>query len=174
MRLPSGIAPLSSALVPSATVSKTPSDAFRWRRILDCWPDARFIYLLRHPAAIADSWSRAKPDAPMERVVKTVLPYMTAVENARAHRAGLTVRYEDITTGPEREMQRVCEFLGVGYEPAMVDYGQSDHGSFKAGLGDWSDRIRSGRVQPAERLPSADEIPPSLFDITAKWGYLSS
>ncbi|HZC52557.1 MAG TPA: sulfotransferase, partial [Mycobacterium sp.] len=36
-------------------VNKTPNDAFRWRRIVECWPDVRFIFLLRHPAAIADS-----------------------------------------------------------------------------------------------------------------------
>ena len=155
-------------------VNKTPSDAFRWRRIVDCWPDARFIYLLRHPAAIADSWSRAKPDAPTERIVGTVLPYMKAVEEARANRDGLTVRYEDITLDPEREMRRICEFIGVEYEPAMVDYGQGDHGSFKAGLGDWSDNIRSGKVQPVERLPSRDEIPPGLVEMSRKWGYVSS
>lgn len=155
-------------------VNKTPSDAFRWRRIVDCWPDARFIYLLRHPAAIADSWSRAKPDVPLDRIVGTVLPYMKAVEEARAHRDGLVVRYEDITVDPEREMRRICEFIGVEYEPAMVDYGTADHGSFKAGLGDWSDRIRSGKVQPIDRLPSREEIPAGLLDISNAWGYLSS
>jgi hypothetical protein len=155
-------------------VNKTPSDAFRWRRIVDCWPDARFIYLLRHPAAIADSWSRAKPQAPIERVVDTVLPYMNAVQEARENREGLVVRYEDITVDPEREMRRICDFIGVEYEPAMVDYGQADHGSFKAGLGDWSDRIRSGKVQPIERLPSRDEIPQALVDMSRTWGYLSS
>ena len=154
-------------------VNKTPSDSFRWRRILECWPDARFIYLLRHPAAIADSWSRAKPDAPMARVVGTVLPYMKAIEQARAHHDGLVVRYEDITVDPEREMRRLCDFIGVEFEPAMVDYGAGDHGSFKAGLGDWSDRIRSGKVQPIERLPSRDEIPDALIDISTTWGYLS-
>jgi hypothetical protein len=71
-------------------------------------------------------------------------------------------------------MRRICEFIGVEYEPAMVDYGQGDHGSFKAGLGDWSERIRSGKVQPAERLPSRDEIPPGLVEISGAWGYLSS
>lgn len=153
-------------------VSKTPSDAFRWRRIADCWPDARFVYLLRHPAAIAESWSRARPNAPIERVVGTVLPYMKAVEDARANRDGLVVRYEDLTADPEREMRRICEFIGVVFEPAMVDYGEADHGSFKAGLGDWGDRIRSGRVHPVDRLPSREEIPDGLIEMSRIWGYL--
>lgn len=155
-------------------VNKTPSDAFRWQRISECWPEARFIYLLRHPAATAESWARAKPGMPIERVVGTVLRYMQAVEEARSHQDGLTVRYEDLTIDPARELRRICQFIGVEYEPAMVDYGQRDHGSYKAGLGDWSDRIRSGKVQPVERLPTRDEIPPRLLDISRTWGYLSS
>jgi hypothetical protein len=158
----------------SVIVNKTPSDSFRWRRILDAWPDARFIFLLRHPAAIADSWSRAKPDIPKSRAADAVLKYMRAVEEARKGNDGLTVRYEDITTDPEREMRRICDYLGVEFEAAMVDYGQVDHGSFKAGLGDWSDRIRSGKVQPIERLPAPEEIPPQLVEMSKKWGYLPS
>lgn len=154
-------------------VNKTPSDAFRWRRIAECWPDAKFILLLRHPAAVVDSWRRAHPHLTVEAAVKTVRPYMVAVETARTRHGGLTVRYEDITRDTEREMRRICEFIGVDYEPAMVDYGHGDHGSFKRGLGDWSERIRSGTVHPVERLPTRDETPASLIEISTKWGYLT-
>lgn len=155
-------------------VNKTPSDAFRWRRILQCWPDASFIFLLRHPAATAESWSRAHPDWPAEQVQNDVLRYMVAVEGARTEHGGLTVRYEDITLDPEREMRRICEFIGVAYEPAMVDYGSGEHGSFKRGLGDWSERIQSGKVLPVEQLPAAEDIPPRLMDISVQWGYIAS
>jgi LPS sulfotransferase NodH len=153
-------------------VNKTPSDAFRWRRILECWPDARFIFLLRHPAAVAESWSRAHPNWPAESVEKDVLRYMLAVERARNAHEGLTVKYEDVTRHPEAEMKRICEFIGVDWEPAMIDYGQADHGTFRRGIGDWSEQIRSGKVQPVIRLPDADEIPDLLRDISVKWGYV--
>jgi hypothetical protein len=97
---------------------------------------------------------------------------MDAVEEARTEHGGLTVRYEDLTHDPATELQRVCEFLGVGWEPAMLDYGQGDHGAFRAGLGDWSARIKSGKIQRAERLPDPDTIPASLVDISKRWGYL--
>jgi hypothetical protein len=71
-------------------------------------------------------------------------------------------------------MKRVCEFLGVDWEPSMIDYGQGEHGGFQRGLGDWSERIRSGKVQPVERLPTRDEIPPRLLGISTKWGYVAS
>ena len=53
----------------------------------------------------------------------------------------------------------------------MLEYGEHDHGRFKAGLGDWSDKIKSGQIQPAEPLPSPDEIPPALREISEAWGY---
>ena len=32
------------------------------------------------------------------------------------------VRHEDVVTGFAREMRRVCEFLGLEWDPAMVDF----------------------------------------------------
>lgn len=154
-------------------VNKTPSDAFIWRQLVECWPDARFIFLLRHPAAITDSWHKARKDWSRDQAAEDVLRYMEAVEDARVEHGGLSVKYEDITIDPAREMQRICEFLDLTYEPAMVDYGQGDHGNFKAGLGDWSQRIKSGKVQPVEHIPTLDETPSMLRDISKKWGYLT-
>lgn len=153
-------------------VNKTPSDTFMWRRILRCWPDARFIYLLRHPAAVTDSWYRARRGWTREEASEQVKRYMVAVERARSRRGGLTVKYEDLTIDPEREMRRICEFVGVSYEPGMVDYSQGEHGRFRAGLGDWSSNIRSGEIQPVERVPAPDEIPANLVGISKKWGYV--
>jgi hypothetical protein len=54
----------------------------------------------------------------------------------------------------------------------MLDYGEFSHGKFKAGLGDWSENIKSGRVQAPSAPPAADEIPPELVEISRKWDYL--
>src|SRR5579875_448754 len=78
-------------------VNKTPSDAFIWRRIKEAWPDARFIYLLRNPAAVTDSWHRARPSWSRQQIVEDVARYITAVEECRQNVDGLTVRYEEIT-----------------------------------------------------------------------------
>jgi sulfotransferase family protein len=152
--------------------NKTPSDAMMWERIVASWPDVKFIYLLRHPAAVTDSWQRARKDWSRSQVAEDVLRYMVAVEDARTNRGGLTVRYEDLTIEPERETKRMCEFIGVDWEPGMLDYGAAAQGTFRAGLGDWSKRIRSGRITAVERLPEPEEIPAELIDISKKWGYL--
>jgi hypothetical protein len=152
-------------------VNKTPSDVFIVERIRECWPDARFIFLLRHPVSITRSRQASRPQDSEARNLKMVRRYCNAIEAARHTYDGLTVRYEDITTDPERETRRLCEFLGVAWEPGMVDYGQFDHGRLRPGLGDWSEQIKSGRVQPPKPLPSADEVPDALRELTAAWGY---
>jgi hypothetical protein len=152
-------------------VNKTPSDAFIWRQISECWPDARFIFLLRHPAAITDSWQRARKDWTRDQAAADVLRYMDAMDEARNEHGGLTVKYEDVTIDPAREMQRICTFIDIPYEPSMVDYSQGDHGKFKAGLGDWSPRIKSGKVQPVTKIPTLDETPPALVEVAKNWGY---
>lgn len=153
-------------------VEKTPSNIMMWRKLLRGWPDARFIFLIRHPGAVTESWQRGRPRRTREEVIAEVNNYMTRVERARTENEGLTVRYEDLTADPEREMRRICEYLGIEYEPTMVNYGSKGHGKFTVGLGDWSPLIKSGKVQPAKPLPPAEQIPEVLIPIARKWGYL--
>jgi LPS sulfotransferase NodH len=157
----------------SHIVCKTPNDVFIADRIRECWPDARFIFLLRHPAAIVRSRQAVRAeDADNEQNIALIRRYCTALEKARQTYDGITVRYEDLTADPRRVTQEICEFLRVPWEEQMLDYGRFDHGRFKVGLGDWADKIKTGKVQAAEPPPPADEIPAPLRRIAAAWGYL--
>ena len=152
-------------------VDKTPSNVLIWKRLSRAWPKARFVFLLRHPAAIADSWQRAHPKQDEATVDAAVLRYMEAIEAARAVLPGHTVRYEELTVDPAQVLQGLCGFLGVGYEPTMLDYGAVDREPLKRGIGDWSAKIRSGTVQPPAPLPSVDQVRPSLVGVARTWGY---
>lgn len=151
-------------------VNKTPDDVFMWRRIAACWRDARFIFLLRHPGDVVASWWRARPRYSEAEVVDSVLSYTSTVQEARAELPGATVRYEDLLADPELTVRELCAFLGLDYEPAMLEYGQAEGRTFRAGLGDWSGRIRTGRVQPTKITEHA-EIPQRLKKIAKAWGY---
>ncbi|MGV9292206.1 sulfotransferase family protein [Streptomyces sp. NPDC003719] len=156
-------------------VEKTPANVYMHRRLKDCWPDARFVFLLRHPESIARSWHESDPvKRPYDKAVGDVLPYLAAVEEARTADAdGFTVRYEDITAAPEREMRRLCAFLGLDYAPAMLHYGEKSDAELVRGLGDWRDKVRTGTVQPGRPLPEADRVPAALRATCAAWGYPS-
>jgi hypothetical protein len=151
-------------------VNKTPTDVFIADRIVECWPDARFLFLLRHPGSIVRSRAQARPQDSEERHVEMVLRYATGLEQARAVHPGLVVRYEELTTDPAGQLARVCEFLGVPYEPQMLDYGHFDHGRYRVGLGDWTEKIRSGEIHPA--APAPDTVPDGLRDLCEAWGYV--
>lgn len=154
-------------------VDKTPSNAFVHHRIATAWPDARFVFLIRHPASIAASWAEASAGRRTgEEAVLDALRYMKAVQRAREDLTGLTVRYEHLTAEPEVETRRICEFLEVDWEPDMLKYG-SDGGVFDKGLGDWTDKIQSGEIQRGRPLPDATQIPEPLHDISRAWGYLA-
>jgi hypothetical protein len=140
-------------------VEKTPHLVLSWAQVAACWPDSRFIFLLRHPAAVLGA-SRAD--------VATVTTYLTALRDARRSLPGLTVRYEDLTADPGRESRRMCEFLGVPYEPAMVQYGAHDHERLE--YGDPAGEIRSGSVRPPAPRPDID-LPPALRQLATDLGY---
>jgi hypothetical protein len=152
-------------------VNKTPNDVFVVDLIARCWSDARFIYLLRHPGAIARSRQQTRPQDSPERNARMVLRYCNAVEEARGTHPGITVRYEDLTADARGETQRLCAFLGLQWEPGMLEYGRYDHGRMKPGLGDWKAKIKSGEVQQADPPPPLDEVHPSLHELCVAWGY---
>lgn len=156
-------------------VNKTPNNLFMWKRIARAWPDAKYIFLLRHPASIYDSWYRArKKNWTSEEAVESTLKYVERLDEARSELPGVTVKYEDLTADPEREVRRICEHLGVEFEPDMLDYGRKDHGKLKAGLGDWTGKIKSGKLQEARPLPKPEDVPEPLREISIKWGYLTA
>ncbi|TMS00644.1 sulfotransferase family protein [Nonomuraea basaltis] len=152
-------------------VDKTPANAFAYERIAACWPDARYVFLLRHPASIATSWHEAGPDkrTPAEAAADA-LRYMKAVERARSALPGLTVRYEELTAEPDKILRGICEFLGLAWAPEMLAFGTPD--VVTKGLGDWKDKIRSGSVQPGRDLPRPEEVPESLRNMCRIWEYL--
>jgi hypothetical protein len=155
---------------------KTPNNVFIVDRLRECWPDARFIFLLRHPGAIARSRQNVRGEHADddEKNADLIRRYCEAVEQARQTYDGHTVRYEELTADPVTVTQGICRFLGLPWEEGMLEYGQFDHGRYKAGLGDWADKIKTGQIQPPEPPPPLEEIPPALREMCVKWGYLGA
>ncbi|MGI5268414.1 sulfotransferase family protein [Nonomuraea sp. CA-218870] len=152
-------------------VDKTPGNVFIWERLKYAWPDARFLFLLRHPEGVVSSLENRKGNtATREALEANAVKYFKPLEKARRTLDGLTLRYEELTAEPERVTREVCDYLGVAWEPGMLDYGRHDHGRFLPNLGDRSDTIKSGRIQPARTFTGA-KLSPQLAKYAAAWGY---
>lgn len=151
-------------------VEKSPSNSKIWRRLTECWPDAKFIVLRRHPAAIVASiTARGHSQARAVTVVSEAIEHLDHAANGLAdcHH----VSYEDLTTTPQRCLEGVCRYLSVSFEPQMLHYGRHQHGPFRYGIGDWSERIQSGQIQPPRATPEPTD--PQLRDLCRRWGYPS-
>ncbi|MFF3502299.1 sulfotransferase family protein [Streptomyces sp. NPDC003247] len=153
-------------------VDKTPPNSLIWPRLHRCWPNARFVLLLRHPGAIVASLTSRRTDPDREAILAEVLGYCEKLEEARQRLDGAhVITYEELTAEPERVTRGLCAFLGVPWESGMLDYGRNDHGTFRPQLGDWSSAIKSGRIQPARTATPDTDLPPRLAEFARAWGY---
>ncbi|MBC9724338.1 sulfotransferase [Streptomyces sp. TRM68367] len=152
-------------------VDKTPPNTLIWPRLHRCWPDARYILLLRHPGAVITSLTQRRTDPDPEEIRAEVLNYSEKLEEARQNLDVHVITYEDLTAEPETVTRGICAYLGVDWEPGMLDYGSKDHGAFRPQLGDWSSTIRSGRIQSARGADTEVELPPRLAELAEAWGY---
>jgi hypothetical protein len=89
------------------------------------FPDAQFIHVVRDGRACVASLKRT-PWLGHEPI-PCMATWMTAIDCSResgaklGHDRFLEVRYEDLVTGPEKEMRRVSDFLGEEFVPAMCE-----------------------------------------------------
>ena len=97
-------------------------------RLLRIWPDARFIHIMRDGRDVARSnigmgwagnmWTGVDNWIESEALWAQLEPKLPADQQ-------INVTYEALITNPEQELTRICEFLGLSYSPAMMDYIQN-------------------------------------------------
>jgi hypothetical protein len=94
-------------------------------RVVDIWPEARFVHLLRDPRDVArscigmgwvghvyfgaDYWI-----APERR--------WDSLRDRLRDDQFLEVRYEDLVVDTETQLRRICDLAGIAFDPAMLDY----------------------------------------------------
>lgn len=156
----------------TVVVDKTPANTMLWQSIKRSWPEAKYIFLKRHPLHIAQSMRAATPDVAMSAHIEKVNQHVNAWGQARAILPGQTVSYEELTSEPNRVIRELCAQLGISWEPSMLNYGEAPHtGDFRRGLGDWHGKIKSGVIQPAAPLPDPSEVPEELQQACRILGY---
>jgi hypothetical protein len=107
---------------------KSPPYCLHIETIQRALPEARFIHILRDGRDVAVSL-RPLWFAPGTSMQSLAAQWVEQITEARRQGQGkpfyLEVRYEDLIAQPEREMQRICRFVDLRYDPAMEDYHQS-------------------------------------------------
>lgn len=152
----------------SIVVDKTPHNVRDWQRLLTYWPEARYLFLYRHPAALFDSMKRAWPKQSDEHHYEVTTEFARHLAAARAALPGLTLRYEDFVADPVGKSKELCEWLGVEWDEAMLNYADQDRGEYRSRLGDWSETVKSGKIRPPQPLP---DTPDELREACELLGY---
>src|SRR5918999_2907974 len=108
---------------------KTPHYVYHVDLLLRVWPRARFVVLVRDGRDV-DLSLRRMPFGPNNAwaAAQWWARGIRAGERAQREHADavITVRYEDLVRDPEREVPRICEFLGLAYAPAMLELERAD------------------------------------------------
>jgi hypothetical protein len=126
-RLRAFVLGLYGAAAPEADffLDKTPRYSLIVDEVIDLFPDAKFIFLWRNPLAAVASMvrnfnrSRWKVYGWQSDLYKGLANLLGAAR--RLGDDAVQVRYEDLVQSPEPTLRRITDFLGVSYEPAMIE-----------------------------------------------------
>ena len=105
---------------------KTPDYVHHLRELLELFPGARVIHVIRDGRDVAASLAE-RPFGPPSPVVGAFRWRRYVRAGLRAGRwlgpeRYLEVRLEDLIREPERVARGICAFLGEEYDPGMLDY----------------------------------------------------
>jgi len=110
-------------------IEKTPLHVLCLEWIGACFPDAVVVNVVRDPIDVTSSLLGV-PWQSSRSVIAHAARWMESVGAAEAYAAAhperlVTVVYERLVREPEAEVRRLCAFVGLDYEPAMLDeFGQ--------------------------------------------------
>lgn len=103
---------------------------------------ARFIILLRNPLAVLNSMLNAYVKErwlllPRLRNDLLLAPRLLVEARELLQERALVVQYETLVSEPEAQVAAICAWLGLTFQPAMLDYG--DRQFAPNAMGDFSD-----------------------------------
>jgi hypothetical protein len=146
---------------------QTPRNVYYIGEILDIFPEARVINMVRDPRDVLLSqkrrWKRpflSGGDVPRSQAVRYWINYhpitisklwnsaVAAGDSWAGDPRVYTMRFEDLVSDPDRHVRNICDFVGIGYDPSMLDVpqiGSSSSHDDPAVTGIDSDRKESWR-----------------------------
>lgn len=118
----------------------------------------RYILLHRDARAVAHSFANTLHKRPSRcfrawaESTRAMLRIAATLPASRYH----VIRFEDMLANPTERIRDLIEFMGLTFEPDMLDYGQFTHTDDKMNL--WSDErrvvsVRTGVIEPSQQQP---------------------
>ncbi len=104
-------------------IEKTPRHLLMTDLLRRLWSDAYIVRIVRDPRDVALSLARMPfaKDSVVGNLVRIDHDVRVSRDIIADDPRAMTLRYEDLVTEPERELRRICGFIGEAYEPSMLD-----------------------------------------------------
>jgi hypothetical protein len=163
----------------SIACEQTPRNIFYAKQLLDLYPNAHIIHIVRDPRAVLASqknrWQLKRLGAhhlPLSEMIRNRVNYhpytmgklwAKATDEALAlagHPRFLMVRFEDLAADAKGSASRLCSFLGLQFEPGMLDiprWGSSNLASSEQTgvssevVNKWRESLSRGELRICER-----------------------
>lgn len=113
-------------------VEKSPHNVVVFSQLLQLFPDARFVFVLRNPYGVLQSMQqvgerylkdgREAPDYTRDTrlAVRLINQYWAAGFRVAENRRVRVVYYEDVLADPAAQSQALCDFVGLPFEEGMI------------------------------------------------------
>ena len=162
------------------------------RRAEVYFENARYIHLVRHPAAMVQSYLASRldqvfghgyPFSPREKAElywlinnQNIQDFFAEIPSERRH----FIHFEDLVQDPERVMRRVCDFLGVEFDPAVLQPYEGERmtngvhpESRMVGDPGFLERedIDAGEAAKWQTMPAGDVLSPETESLAVALGY---
>ena len=108
---------------------KTPAHALWLPHIRALFPEARILFMVRDPRDVLlsydDRWDKSERDteylASTASLLKYYMKHLLHQPEFPARQIRW-LRYESLVTDPRSEVEKVCDFLGIKFEPSMLAF----------------------------------------------------
>ena len=153
-------------------VEKTPGNIHHIEKILNYWPEATIIHIIRDPRDIFASLKEAKKWDSVDEFIERWAPLFNSLNEIKKDFTNLNnsyfeIRYEDLVSDPKRVMRNISGYLGIPFEIETANFmGDSNDfekvkkitGKESTTLKRLSNPIESNRVGIWEKTVTINEI----------------
>ncbi len=94
-------------------IEKSPPNLVRTRYLQALFPEAKFVFIVRHPAVVALATEKWTGTTHLEMMLHWQAAHLTMLEDLPHLAHSLVLRYEDMADAFEQHLGMVCDFLGI-------------------------------------------------------------
>jgi hypothetical protein len=160
---------------------KTPYNVNQMETILRCFPDAKFINLVRDGVDVIHSWSRHEQYS--GDIVRPAHRWKDAVVRASEFSGRypdkiIEVRYERLVREPEETVQEICLFLELSYNSTLLSrtdhYDEIEKAQSVVYFENAFDSITDENIGKGRRKLTdhqKEEVSPIINEVLSRFGY---